>query len=84
MHYYAQLDDNNVCVAVSALSGEVAAARLVPLTESQYAQGDYLGREYKSGKWGDKVPQPAFEPGPSLAEVVKNAVLEALTEVSDR
>jgi hypothetical protein len=55
MYYYAQLNASGVCIGVSALSGPVEAAHMIPLTEAQYAEGDCLGRKFESGQWGTKI-----------------------------
>ena len=83
-YYYAQLDENGVCVVVSALSGEVSAANMVPLTETEYRAGDFMGRTYAGGQWGSATaspPAPAPETlPPQLFEAIKAAVREVLEE----
>ena len=50
VYYYAQLDEDHVCVGVSSLSGEVEAAHMIRLTEAEYLQ-NLLRRRYTNGKW---------------------------------
>ena len=46
IHYYAQLNDEGVCVVVSELSGEVLKENLVPLESYNI---DLLGKKYRNG-----------------------------------
>lgn len=48
MFYYAQLNDLNICVAVSQLSGEVNLPNMISL-ESQDV--DLIGKKYNNGVW---------------------------------
>ena len=49
--YYAQLDENRVCVAVSMLNGVVEREDMIPLTEDVYASSSLLGKRYNGGQW---------------------------------
>lgn len=55
---YAQINDENICIAVSNLSGEVSADNLIPL---EVFDTSILGKKYNNGVWED-VPQPEPEP----------------------
>lgn len=50
VYYYAQLDEDHVCVGVSSLSGEVEVAHMIRLTETEYLQ-NLLGWQYADGTW---------------------------------
>lgn len=65
---YAELDENNICKAVSDLSGEVIADNMIPL---ETYDTTLLGKRYEDGEWVE-VPQPQPEPEPEepTAEVV--------------
>lgn len=57
-YFYAQLDSQGNCIALSSLSGEVIAPNMVRLTTEEYLYGDLLTRKYLgSGTWSDK-PEP--------------------------
>jgi len=45
---YAQLNENNICVCVSYLSGEVDAANVVRLEDDSV---DVLGMTYENGEF---------------------------------
>ena len=51
--YYAQINDENICIAVSKLHGEVKEGNLlqIPIYDSSI-----LGKKYENGKWMD-IPQ---------------------------
>jgi hypothetical protein len=48
MFYYAQLDENNMCIAISALSGEVDYPNMIPI---ESAADDYLFKKYEEGSF---------------------------------
>ena len=57
MPRYAQIDSNGLCVAVSDLSGEVNAPHMIPIGD-----GDFLGRTYSAGAWGNPPPSSPVVP----------------------
>ena len=61
--FYAQMNENNICKAVSDLAGEVQDARLIPIGFMDVA---LIGKKYENGEW---VEVPA--PEPSLSETDK-------------
>ena len=55
VYFYAQLNEKNICIGVSQLSGEVQRANMIPIKSMD---ADYIGRKYENGEWSaDK-----FEP----------------------
>lgn len=72
MFYYAQIDENNICIGVSQLSGKVNAPNMI-LLESQDAS--LLGKKYNSGTWEDvPAPEPP-EPTPTDQEILQAEML---------
>ena len=69
---YAQIDENNICFAVSSLNGEVIADNLIPL---EVFDTSVLGKKWTGNGWED-VPQP--EPAPEEKQPT-NA--ELMTEI---
>lgn len=67
MYRYAQIDENNICVAVSQLSGEVNAGNLIPISWE-----NPLGMRYENGTW---VEVPQVEPEPTEEEIFKAELL---------
>ena len=57
-YYYAQIDENNICIAVSDLSGKVTADNMLRLEKYDTS---LLGKKYNNGVW-EEVPQPEPEP----------------------
>ncbi len=58
MFVYAQLDENNICVGVSMLAGEVEAVDMIPLPMFDV---DYVYRKFdhKTGQWSEQKYEPA-------------------------
>ena len=49
-HLYAELNENNVCIGISQLAGEVEQPNMIPLTESEFTP-ELLGKKYNDGIW---------------------------------
>lgn len=47
-HIYAQIDENNVCFAVSRFAGEIVQDNLVALSKYDTT---ILGKKYVAGEW---------------------------------
>lgn len=62
MFYYAELDENSVCISVKAVNGEMAYANHIKLEKYDI---DLLQRPYNNGEWGEKIIPPVFEPQPT-------------------
>ena len=56
--FYAQLDEENICMAVSRLSGEVEAENLIEIPSFDTS---IIGKKYADGTWVEVV-QPDPEP----------------------
>lgn len=67
--YYVQIDNKNIVIGLSDLSGEVAAANLVHVPVYDL---DYLGRTYdrESGTFGERQPVEPVEQPPTEMEVL--------------
>lgn len=76
MHIYAQLDENNVCIGVSSLSGEVNDASIVEMDTYTL---DVIGKRYVDGEWQD-IPKEPIPPEPSQEEIMQ----EKLSKLSDK
>ena len=57
-YFYAQIDENNICIAVSYLSGKVTADNMLRL---ETYDTSLLGKKYNNGVW-EEVPKPEPEP----------------------
>lgn len=71
MYKYAQIDSNNICLAVSYLSGEVIADNMIRLLEAD----EPLGKKYNNGTWEELPPQPAPEAEPTENEIIQAEML---------
>ena len=70
--FYAQINESNICVAVSNLTGKVQDDKLIPIASMSHG---LLGKKYENGKWVE-VPTPE----PSLSEM-EQAILDAAINV---
>ncbi len=75
MFYYAQLNENNICIGVSQLSGEVNAPNMI-LLENQDAL--LLGKKYNKGAW-EENPMP--EPVPTDQDAINANLLATMNEI---
>lgn len=72
---YAQLDANDVCMAISDLSGEVDAPHMILLGDE--ATEEVIGHRYENGEW-IAVPQ---EPQPAqVADISDRQFFQALAD----
>ena len=55
MFYYAQLNENNICVGVSQLSGEVIQNDMIPINTMNT---DFLWRKYENDQWSAEKFEP--------------------------
>lgn len=55
MYYYAQLNKNNICVAVSCLSGQVNSPDMIPIDSFN---ADFIWRKYENGQWSQEKYEP--------------------------
>ncbi len=53
--YYAQLDENNICMGISRLSGEVNQPNMVRIDEFNE---NYVWRKYENGEWSAEKYEP--------------------------
>lgn len=67
MFYYAQLDENDICIGISELSGQAGSSNMVPL--SAFNAG-LLGRPYdrQTGEWGEA---PETESAPTQGDRIE-------------
>ena len=56
MHYYAQLNSQNICIGLSQLSGEVIADNMVALDTYDTSK---LWHKYENGAWSAESYEPA-------------------------
>ena len=88
MYKYAQINSENICFAVSYLSGEVIANDMIRLS----AEDEPLGKKYNNGTWEELPPQPTPEPEPTQLDRIEantqnllssNSALDVLLGVSE-
>ena len=70
--FYAQMNENNICTAISNLAGEVQDIRLIPIG---FMDVELIGKKYENGEW---VEVPMQEPPLSETE---QAILDAAINV---
>lgn len=65
---YAQLNDENICIGISQLTGEVEVENMVQIEDFNE---DYLWRKYENGQWSEEKfypPVPEPEPKPAIED----------------
>lgn len=71
MFIYAELDENNICKAVSDLSGKVDKPTMIPLETYDVS---LLGKKYDNGEWLEvEQPEPA-KPEPTQLDRIEATV----------
>ena len=66
MYFYAQLNDENICIGVSALKEEIVGADMVEIESLDY---DCLWRKYENGEWSEEKYEPEpVEPEETIEE----------------
>jgi 1-aminocyclopropane-1-carboxylate deaminase/D-cysteine desulfhydrase-like pyridoxal-dependent ACC family enzyme len=74
MFYYAQLNENNICVGISSLKGEVHTENMVRIQE--YSE-DYFWRKHENGVWSTEKFLPDYgQIELDRMEVVEQAIAE--------
>ena len=61
MKIYAQLNENNICVGISQLNGEVNAENMVEIGSFDES---YVWKKYENGEWLKESNQPQTQPAP--------------------
>ena len=77
-YYYAQIDENNICIAVSDLSGKVTADNMLRL---ETYDTSLLGKKYNNGVW-EEVPKP--EPEPTQLDRIELQVKTSYAEAQNQ
>ena len=77
MYYYAQLNENSICIGISQLSGIVDVPSLIPLADFD---SSIMGKKYVNGVW-EKVEQPEITPEPTEQETVQAEILLNQAEI---
>lgn len=77
-YIYAELDENNICCAVSELSGEVIKDTMIPL---ETYDTSLLGMKYVDGVWEEVPQEPTPEPEPTDEEIVQAEILLNQAEI---
>lgn len=54
--FYAQINESNICVAVSNLTEKVQDTRLIPIG---FMDVGLIGKKYENGEWAEvPIPEP--------------------------
>ena len=77
-YYYAQIDENNICITVSDLSGKITADNMLRL---ETYDTSLLGKKYNNGVW-EEVPQP--EPEPTQLDRIELQVKTSYAEAQNQ
>ena len=80
MYCYAQLNEENICIGISQLSGKVAAENMIELASYDTS---ILGKKYVDGKWED-VEQPTPQTEPTQLDKLEENQLALMEAVADQ
>lgn len=75
MKFYAQLNENKICIGISQLSGEVIQADMIEITT---ADSTLLWKKFENGAWSNETFEPqSTAPISEFEELkVKNTALQ--------
>ena len=73
MKHYAQLNENNICIGISMLSGQVDNPMLIPIDKYD---NDYLFRRYEDGQWSEEKYEPKSNVKQSELDETKDRVAD--------
>ena len=76
-YFYAQIDDNNICVGVSELSGEVYSEKMITLDSYD---ASVMGKKYNNGLWEDIEDDPE----PTQLDRIENRLNLSYTEAQNQ
>lgn len=86
MKFYAQLNENNICIGISQLSGEVIQDNMI---EIPAADNSYLWKKYENGVWSagtfepqSTAPITEFEALKAENVALRNDLSNAVMELS--
>ena len=79
MKFYAQLNENNICIGISQLTGEVIQSNMVEIPSFD---NDKLWRKYENGAWSSEKFEPQSTAPISEFEAlqVRTGLLETAVE----
>lgn len=77
MYYYAQINEEKICVAVSQFTKERVKDNLIPLS---WYNTSVLGKRYNDGVW-EEVEQPS--PEPSQLDRIEAEVKKSQQDIID-
>ena len=80
MYCYAQLNEENICIGISQLSGKIASENMIELASYDTS---ILGKKYVDGKWED-VEQPIPQTEPTQLDKLEENQLALMEAVADQ
>lgn len=73
MYFYAQLNEHNVCIGVSQLSGPVDNSNMIPIDNMDI---DLIWRKYENGQWSEEKYEPTSTAPIDEFEEIKQRVAD--------
>lgn len=77
---YAQINEENICIGISQLSGIVNNPLLIPMTNFD---SSIIGKKYNNGVW-EEVEQPEITPEPTQLDKLEENQLALMEAVADQ
>lgn len=75
MKFYAQLNEDKICIGISQLSGEVIKENLV---EISFYDESYLWKKYENSVWSTETfepDHPVIQEEPTTTEIMENQII---------
>ena len=78
--YYAQLNEDRICVGISELSSEIIDENMIQINEFDIT---LLNKKYMNGEWikVEYTSEPLSEPEPTQLDIIEKAVLKSNEEL---
>jgi len=72
MYYYAQINEESLCIGVSCLSGKIEADNMIEIPSYDT---DYIYRKYENGQWSEEkyipeMPDPLPDPIQEMQSII--------------
>lgn len=83
MYYYAQINEENVCVATQETSDKAPFENMIQLS-SEEEMFTVLGKKYENGTWVTLAPEILPDPEPTESELIQAELLLNQVEMLNR
>lgn len=75
---YAQINDDNICIGISQLSGAVSSSNMILIGSLDQS---LIGQKYENGEWAQVEPEPSVPEPPTDQELIQAELLLNQTKI---